>query len=110
MSLGETSSHLHFKEKSPVKTGAKNSLIMIIMIDGQGDPLAIVQDFKFDPTNKCYMYNTESVLEIETHKVLWDLEIQMDHLFSVRRPDLVIVNKKIEPTELWTLPFRLTTG
>ena len=24
----------------------------------------------------------------------WDFEIQMDHLISARRPDLVIVNKK----------------
>ena len=27
-------------------------------------------------------------------KILWDFEIQMDHLISAWRPDLVIVNKK----------------
>ena len=40
------------------------------------------------------MHNQESVLENETHKLLWDFEIQTDHLISARRPDLVIINKK----------------
>ena len=30
-----------------------------------------------------------------SRKILWDFEIQTDHLISVKRPDLVIVNKKI---------------
>ena len=38
------------------------------------------------------MHNPESVRENEMYKLLWDLEIQTDHLISVRRPDLVIVN------------------
>ena len=33
------------------------------------------------------MNNPESVLENETHKILWDFEIQTDHLISARRPD-----------------------
>ena len=28
------------------------------------------------------------------HKLVWDFEIQMDHLISARQPDLVIINKK----------------
>ena len=40
------------------------------------------------------MHNTESVLENETHKGLWDFEIQAVHLISARRPDLMIVKKK----------------
>ena len=40
------------------------------------------------------MHNPESVLENETPKILWDFEIQMDHLISARRLDLVIVKKK----------------
>ena len=50
--------------------------------------------FKFDHTNKGYMHNPESVPENGTHKILWDFEIQTDHLISARRPDLVIVNNK----------------
>ena len=40
------------------------------------------------------MHNPESVLENETHKLLWHFEIQMDHLISARRQDLVIINRK----------------
>ena len=42
------------------------------------------------------MHNPEFVQENETHKFLWDFEIQTDHLISARRPDLVIVNIKKE--------------
>ena len=40
------------------------------------------------------MHNLESVMENETHKFLWDYEIQTDHLISTRRPDVVIINIK----------------
>ena len=61
------------------------------------------------------MRNPKSVLEKETHKILWDFEIQTDHLISASRPDQVIVNEnkkksKKEPAEKRTLPFRLTYG
>ena len=42
------------------------------------------------------MHNPESVLVNETKKVLWDFEIQMDYLTSLRRPDLVKINNKKE--------------
>ena len=51
--------------------------------------------FKFDPTNKWYMYNPASVLENDTHKLLWDLDIPMDHLILARKPDLIIISKKM---------------
>ena len=38
------------------------------------------------------MHNPESVLENETHKLLWDFEIQTDHQISARQPDLVKIN------------------
>ena len=40
------------------------------------------------------MHNPESVLENETHKLLWDFEIVMDHQISARQPGLIITNKK----------------
>ena len=50
--------------------------------------------------NYWYMYNPESILEDEMHKLLWDFEIKTDHLISFRQPDLVIVDKKKrEPDE-----------
>ena len=62
----------------------------------------LCKKFKFDDTNKWYMHNPESVLENEMRKVLWDFEIETDHLILARRPDLVIINTKREPVELWT--------
>ena len=50
--------------------------------------------FKFEITNKWYMHNPEHVLGNNTHKLLWDFDIQTDHLISARRPDLIIINKK----------------
>ena len=42
--------------------------------------MLLVMNFKFDQTNKWYMHNTESVLENETYKILWDFQIQTDPL------------------------------
>ena len=39
------------------------------------------------------MHNPVSVLENYTHKLLWDFDIQTDHLISARRPDLIIIKK-----------------
>ena len=36
----------------------------------------------------------ESVLENETHKILWVFELQTDNLIPARRPDLVLIDKK----------------
>ena len=48
---------------------------------------------KFDHTNEWYMYSPAPVLENDTHKLLWDFDVQTDHLISARRPDLIIINK-----------------
>ena len=44
------------------------------------------------------MHNSASVLENATHKLLWDFNIQADHLIPARRPDLIIINKKKKGT------------
>ena len=49
---------------------------------------------KFDHATKWYMHNPAPVLENDTHKLLWDFDIQTDHLILARRPDLIIINKK----------------
>ena len=48
--------------------------------------------FKFDHANKWYKHNPAPVLENDTHKLLWDFDIQTDHLISARRPDLIVIN------------------
>ena len=40
------------------------------------------------------MHNPAPVLENNSHKLLWDFDIDTDHLISARRPDLVILEKK----------------
>ena len=49
--------------------------------------------FKFDHANKWYIHNPAPVLEKDTHELLWDFDIQTDHLISARRPDLIIIKK-----------------
>ena len=40
------------------------------------------------------MHNPAPVVENNTHKLLWNFDIQTDHRISTRRPDLLIINKK----------------
>ena len=40
------------------------------------------------------MHNPAPVLENSTHKLLWDFNIQTDHLIPARRPDLITIAKK----------------
>ena len=47
--------------------------------------------FQFDHTNKWYMHNPAPVLENDSHKLLWDFNIQTDQLIPARRPDLIII-------------------
>ena len=48
----------------------------------------------FEARDKWYEHEAESVLENEDYKILWDFSIQTDHVIEVRRPDLVLVDKK----------------
>ena len=38
------------------------------------------------------MHNPAPVLENDSHKILWDFNIQTDHRIPARRPDLIIIN------------------
>ena len=44
------------------------------------------------------MHNSASVLENNTHKLLWDFNIHTDHVIPARRPDLIIINQKKKRT------------
>ena len=54
--------------------------------------------FKFAIVFDEFYFNSNNdptfVLENDTHKLLWDFDIQTDHLIVTRRPDLIIINKK----------------
>ena len=56
------------------------------------------------------MHNPAPDLENDTHKLLWDFNIQTDHLIPARRPDLIIINnKKRDFAKLSTLVSQRTT-
>ena len=57
------------------------------------------------------MQNPAPVLENDTHKLLWDFNLQTDHLIPARRPDFIIIKKKKkrEFAKLSTLLSRRTT-
>ena len=40
------------------------------------------------------MHNPAPFLENDTHKLLWDFNIQTDLLIVAKRPDLILINKK----------------
>ena len=40
------------------------------------------------------MHNPAPVLENDTHKLLWDFNMQTDSQIPARRPDLIIINRK----------------
>ena len=52
--------------------------------------------FRFDHANKWYIHYPVPVQENNTHKLLWDFDIQTDHLTSAKRPDLIIINKIVD--------------
>ena len=54
----------------------------------------LCKKLKFNHMNKWYMHIPDSALKNETHKLLCDFMLEMDHLLSTRRPDLKIINKK----------------
>ena len=64
----------------------------------------LCRKLKFDHTTKWYLQKPESTLENETLKILWDFEIQTDHLLLARRPNLMIINKKGKPDLYSSVP------
>ena len=56
----------------------------------------LCKKLKLDHDIKWYMYKSEFVPAIYMFKIFWDLEIQTDHQIPARRPDLVLINKRIE--------------
>ena len=63
------------------------------LLKGQGDFEVGGQVETIQTTALLRTARTPSVLENETHKLLWDYDIQTDHLISAKRPDLIVINK-----------------
>ena len=50
------------------------------------------------------MNKPESVLDNETHEILWDFKIQMKHPILARRPDVELINKTKRTCHLIDFP------
>ena len=48
---------------------------------------------KIEKSNKTKEHEPECVVENENLKILWDFNIQCDHMIEARRPDIVVVDK-----------------
>ena len=49
----------------------------------------------FSHTSKWYIHKPDSVQENETHEILCDIKIQTELLIPARRPDLVVIKRRI---------------
>ena len=78
---------------------------------GQVIHCEMCKKFRFDHANIWYMHNPAPVLENDTHKLLWDFDIQTGHPISVKKTDLIIIKKKKKRkfAKSSTLLSRLTT-
>ena len=61
---------------------------------------------KFNYTTKWYMHKLECIQKNQAHKILWDFEIQTDHLIPARRSNREIVNKKTRTC--WLVDIAIT--
>ena len=50
--------------------------------------------YHLEKKDKLYEYAPDSVSESDEVKLLWDVNIQCDHVIEARRLDIVVVNKK----------------
>ena len=65
---------------------------------GKATHKELYKKLKFD--HKWYIHTSEPVLENETLTFVWGFDIQMDHLISARRPDIMIINKEKRPCRI----------
>ena len=65
-------------------------------LGGKGINWELCKKLKLDRTIKWYIHKPESVRENDTHEILYNFEVQTDHLISAKRPDVVIDTKSIK--------------
>ena len=49
----------------------------------------------FNHITKWYINKQESIFEKLTHRILWDFQIQTDHLIPTRKPEIRLIKKGI---------------
>ena len=56
----------------------------------------LCKQYELNRCRKWYDHKTETVIENENVKILWDMSIQTDHVIIARRPDIVVREKVIK--------------
>ena len=72
--------------------------------------LELCQKFGLVGKVKWYNYKPASVLENDRVKILWDFNIQTDHVIQHRRPDIVVLYKTEKSVTLLILSCLGTKG
>ena len=66
----------------------------------------LCENYYLEKKDKCYEHAPDSVSENDEVKLLWDVNIQCDHVIEARRPDIVVVNKQEKSALLLILPYQ----
>ena len=53
----------------------------------------VCRKFGTEVLKKWYQHEPETVVENEKSKILWDMNIQTDHIIEESRPDMVVIDK-----------------
>ena len=54
----------------------------------------LCKKYNLERKEKWYEHEPESVMENDVVKILWDVNIQCDHVIQARRPDIVVIEKE----------------
>ena len=55
---------------------------------------ALCRLYELDRADKWFEQQPSSVLETDRTKVLWNFNVQCDHIIEAKRPDIVVVEKE----------------
>ena len=59
---------------------------------------SLCEKYGIERAERWYKHRAEAVVETERVKILWDFNIQTDHVIQHRRPDIVVVEKEAKRT------------
>jgi len=54
---------------------------------------SLCETYHIKRSEQWYQHTTEPVIETESVKILWDMNIQTDHVIEHRQPDIIVVDK-----------------
>ena len=60
----------------------------------QVNPLDACCKYDLSSSEKWYDHQPDGVVENERCQILWDMNIQCDHVIEARRPDIVVVDRE----------------